>query len=96
MLYDNRRRVFIIILSQQVEFTKANNLLKQEVIDMENELAKAVQARNSPSCIQKVDLNAEAHIDSQTMRPVEPMFNPIMNAGDQRVDMEWETIHYCG
>ena len=30
-----------------VEFTKANNLSRQEVIDTENELAKAVQAKNS-------------------------------------------------
>ena len=30
-----------------VEHTKKNTLLKQEVIDTENELAKAVQAKNS-------------------------------------------------
>ena len=30
-----------------VEHTKRNNLLRQEVIDAENELAKAVQAKNS-------------------------------------------------
>ena len=29
-----------------VEHTKNNNLLRQEVIDTENELAKAVQAKN--------------------------------------------------
>ena len=30
-----------------VEPAKSNNLLRQEVIDAENELAKAVQAKNS-------------------------------------------------
>ena len=30
-----------------VEHAKGNNLLRQEVIDTENELAKAAQARNS-------------------------------------------------
>ena len=30
-----------------VEHAKNNNLLRQEVIDAENELAKAVQAKNS-------------------------------------------------
>ena len=30
-----------------VEHTKRNNLSRQEVIDAENELAKAVQAKNS-------------------------------------------------
>ena len=32
---------------EAVEYTKANNLSRQEVIDTENELAKAVQAKNS-------------------------------------------------
>ena len=32
---------------EAVEFTKATNLLRQEVIDAENEVAKAVQAKNS-------------------------------------------------
>ena len=32
---------------EAVEHTKNNNLLRQEVIDAENELAKAVQAKNS-------------------------------------------------
>ena len=30
------------------------------------------------------------------MRPVEPTFNPMMNIGDPRVDLEQETIHYHG
>ena len=30
-----------------VEYAKANNLLRREVIDAENELEKAVQAKNS-------------------------------------------------
>ena len=79
-----------------VEYAKANNLLRREVIDAENELAKAVQAKNSHYQVQKVGLNAEACITSQTTRMVEPMFNPMMNVGDARVDMEQETIHYCG
>ena len=32
---------------EAVEHAKRNNLLRQEVIDAENELAKAVQAKNS-------------------------------------------------
>ena len=32
---------------EAVEHTKNNNLSRQEVIDAENELAKAVQAKNS-------------------------------------------------
>ena len=32
---------------EAVEHAKNNNLLRQEVIDTENELAKAVQAKNS-------------------------------------------------
>ena len=32
---------------EAVEHTKNNNLSRQEVIDTENELAKAVQAKNS-------------------------------------------------
>ena len=32
---------------EMVEHAKNNNLLRQEVIDAENELAKAVQAKNS-------------------------------------------------
>ena len=45
-----------------VEHTKNNNLSRQEVIDTENELAKAVQAKNSRYQVQKAGLNAEAHI----------------------------------
>ena len=81
---------------EAVEFAKANKLLRQEVINAENELAKAVQAKNSCYHIQKAGLNAEACITSQTMRLVEPMFNPMMNIGETRVDVEQETIHYCG
>ena len=36
-----------------VEHAKRNNLLRQEVIDAENELAKAVQAKNSQYRVQK-------------------------------------------
>ena len=64
---------------EAVEYAKTNNLLRQEVIDAENELAKAVQAKNSRYQVQKVGLNAEAHITSLTMRLVEPTFNPMMN-----------------
>ena len=56
---------------EAVEYTKITNLLRQEVIDAENELAKAVQAKNSHYRVQKVGLNAEACITSQTMRLVE-------------------------
>ena len=45
-----------------VEHAKRNNLSRQEVIDAENELAKAVQAKNSQYQVQKVGLNAEARI----------------------------------
>ena len=61
---------------------------------MGNKLAKAVQAKNGCYHVQKAGLNAEAHMTGQTTRPVEPMFNPIMNTGDQGVDMEQETVHY--
>ena len=66
---------------EAVKYAKMNNLSRQEVIDAENELAKAVQAKNSQYQVQKVGLNAEAHITSPTMRLVEPMFNPMMNVG---------------
>ena len=65
-----------------VEYTKINNISRHEVIDAENELAKAVQAKNSQYQVQKVGLNAEACITSLTTRLVEPMFNPMMNIGD--------------
>ena len=77
-----------------VEYTRTNNLSRQEVSDAENELAKAVQAKNSWCWVQKAGLNAEAHITNQTMRLVEPMFNPMMNVGDPWIDMEQETVHY--
>ena len=51
---------------EAVEHAKTNNLLRQEVIDAENELAKAVQAKNSQYRVQKVGWNAEARIASPT------------------------------
>ena len=71
-----------------------NNLSRQEVIDAENELAKAVQAKNSWYWVQKAGLNAEACIASPTIRMVEPMFNQTMNGGDPQSDVEQETGHY--
>ena len=79
-----------------VEHTKTNNLLRKEVINAENELANAVQAKNSQYQVQKAGLNAEAHIASPTIRMVEPMFNQMMNVGDPQTDVEQETIHYHG
>ena len=76
-----------------VEHTKNNNLLRQEVIDAENELAKAVQAKNSRYRVQKVGLNAEACIASPLTRTVEPTFNRMMNEGDPQIDVEQETAH---
>ena len=73
---------------EAVEYAKTNNLLRQEVINVENELAKAVQAKNSWYRVQKVGLNAEACITSLTTRQVEPMFNQMMNIGDPQTDME--------
>ena len=58
-----------------VEYAKNNNLLRQEVIDAENELTKAVQAKNSQYRVQKVGLNAEARIASPITGMVEPTFN---------------------
>ena len=81
---------------EAVEHTKNNNLLRQEVIDAENELAKAVQAKNSRYRVQKVGLNAEARIASPITGTVEPTFNRAMNKGDPRMDMEHETTHYHG
>ena len=60
---------------EAVEHAKNNNLSRQEVIDAENELAKAVQAKDSRYRVQKVGLNTEAHIASPITRMVEPMFN---------------------
>ena len=81
---------------EAVEHAKRNNLLRQEVIDAENELAKAVQAKNSRYRVQKVGLNTEARIASPITRMVEPMFNQMMNEGDPQMDVEQETTHYCG
>ena len=67
---------------EAVEYATTNILLRQEVIDAEDELAKAVQVKNSHYQVQKAGLNAEARITSQTMRPVEPMFNTMMNVED--------------
>ena len=60
---------------EAVEHAKTNNLSRQEVINAENELAKAVQAKNSRYRVQKAGLNAEAHTVSLTIRTVEPTFN---------------------
>ena len=60
---------------EAVEHTKNNNLSRQEVIDTENELAKAVQAKNSRYQVQKAGLNAEACIASPITGMVEPTFN---------------------
>ena len=65
-----------------VEHAKNNNLSRQEVIDAENELAKAVQAKNSQYRVQKVGLNAEARIASPITGMVEPTLNQVMNEGD--------------
>ena len=81
---------------EAVEHAKNNNLLRQEVIDAENELAMAVQAKNSQYQVQKAGLNAEAHIASHTTRMVEPMFNRTMNEGDPQMDVEQQTAHYHG
>ena len=81
---------------EAVEYAKTNNFSRQEVIDAENELAKAVQAKNSQYQVQKAGLNAKAHITSPTTRLVEPTFNPMMNVGDPQIDMEQEIIHYHG
>ena len=84
----------IQVAEKAVEHAKRNNLSRQEVIDAENELAKAVQAKNSRYRVQKAGLNAEAHIANPTTRIVEPMFNQTMNEGDPQMDMEQETAHY--
>ena len=78
------------------EHTKTNDLSRQEVIIAENELAKAVQAKNSRYWVQEAGLNAEACVTSLTTRMVEPSFNQMMNIGDPWTDVEQETIHYCG
>ena len=79
---------------EAVEHAKNNNLSRQEVIDAENELAKAVQTKNSQYRVQKAGLNAEAHIASPITRTVEPTFNQVMNEGDPQMDVEHETAHY--
>ena len=81
---------------EAVEHAKNNNLLRQEVIDAENELAKAVQAKNSRYQVQKVGLNAEARITSPITGTVEPTFNQVMSKGDPQMDVEYETAHYRG
>ena len=67
---------------EAVEHAKNNNLSRQEIIDAENELAKAVQAKNSRYQVQKAGLNTEANIASPITRTVEPTFNRAMNEGD--------------
>ena len=79
---------------EAVEYAKANNLLRQEVIDAENELAKAVQARDSWYRVQKVGLNTEACMTSPRTWLVEPTLNWMMNVGDPQTDVEQETINY--
>ena len=79
-----------------VEHAKSNNISRQEVIYAENELAKAVQAKNSQYRVQKVGLNAEACIASPITRMVSPIFNQAMNKGDPQMDVEHETTHYRG
>ena len=79
-----------------VEFAKVNNLLRWEIINVENELAKVVQAKNSCYHVQRAGLKTEACMTSQTMRLVEPMFTPVVNAGNHRFDVEQETVHNCG
>ena len=69
-------------VEEVVEYAKGNNLSRQEVIDAENELAKAVQAKNSRYQVQKAGLNTEACIASPTTRTVKPTFNQTMNKGD--------------
>ena len=81
---------------EAVEHAKNNNLSRQEVIDTENELAKAVQAKNSQYQVQKAGLNAEARIASPITGTVEPTFNRAVNEGDPRMDVEHETVHYRG
>ena len=81
---------------EAVEHAKDNNLLRQEVSDAENELAKAVQAKNSRYRVQKAGLNTEAHIASPIIKTVEPMFNRAMNEGDLQMGVEHETAHYHG
>ena len=62
---------------EAVEHTERNNLLRQEVIDAENELAKAVQAKNSSYQVQKAGLNAEAHIASPITKTVQEVLNDL-------------------
>ena len=81
---------------ETVEHAKRNNLSRQEVVDTENELARAVQAKNSRYQVQKVGLNAEACIASPTTRMVEHTLNRTMNEGDPRMDVEHKTAHYHG
>ena len=74
-------RVIQAAAEEAVEHAQTNNLSRQEVIN-ENELAKAVQAKNSRYRVQKAGLNTEACMASPTTRMVEPMFNRTMNVGD--------------
>ena len=53
---------------EAVEHAKTNNLSRQEIINAENELAKAVQAKNSQYQVQKVGLNTEAQSDNEHRR----------------------------
>ena len=82
--------------TEVVEFAKINNLLRHEIIDAENELAKAAQAKNGCYHVQKAGLKTEACISGQTTRLVETTFTPVVNAGNHRFDVEQETIHNHG
>ena len=81
---------------EAVKFAKANNLLRQEIIDAEDELSKAIQAKNSCYHVQKAGLNAEACITSQATRPGEHAFTPGVNASDHVFEVEQEAIQNCG
>ena len=48
-----------------VEYARTNNLSRQEVIDTENELAKAVQAKNSRYQVQKAGLKSRKGTSSK-------------------------------
>ena len=50
---------------EAVKYAKINNLSRQEVIDTQNELAKAVQAKNSWYWVQKVGLKSQRGMNSK-------------------------------
>ena len=77
--------------AEALKDTRENNLSRGEVIRAENELAKAVQAKNSRYRVHKAGLNAEARITSPT-RLAEPTFSQLMNVRDPQIDVEQETV----